>query len=175
MIEKLVRHLYNTSIADVIIQLIGNDEQSCMYFGNHHAQWLADTSLMKQLMDQLTPGKSPEVQANATDVLAAVAHTQPSPLASMLASSESIEVLLNRALDPSGRSILVPVISVCIALLDPKRSVGQCLSDCGASASDSPKCNFSGEVSLRLSAANGIICKIPELVSLLKVTFLILS
>ena len=169
MIEKLVHHLYNTSVTEVIIQLIGNDEQSCMYFGNHHAQWLADTSLVNQLMDQLTPGTAPEVQANATNVLAAVAQTQPGPLATVLCSSEFIEVLLNRALDPNGRSILVPVLGVCIALLDPRQSTGQCMSDCGANISDSPKCEISGEIPLRVSAARGIICKIPELVSQLKV------
>lgn len=61
-------------------------------------------------------------QANAADILTAIAHTQPSALASQLMLQQSIDALFSRALQP-GSKVLVTALDVCAALLEPRRSL----------------------------------------------------
>lgn len=61
-------------------------------------------------------------QANAADILTAIAHTQPSALATHLMQQPSIQALFSRALQPGSR-VLVTALDVCAALLEPRRSL----------------------------------------------------
>jgi len=73
------------------------------------------------LLDRLAPEYSPHVQANAADILTAIAHTQPSALATQLMQQPAIAALFNRALEP-GSQVLVTALDVCAALLEPRRN-----------------------------------------------------
>mmetsp|Transcript_27788 Transcript_27788/g.66027 ORF Transcript_27788/g.66027 Transcript_27788/m.66027 type:complete len:671 (-) Transcript_27788:342-2354(-) len=170
VLENLVGQLQTTSIAEVVVQLVGSDEQSFMYYGNHHMYWLAETNLMDLLIERLGPGFPPEVQANAADILAAIAHTQPSPLATKLSTWRYMEMLFARALEPGRGDVLVPTLNVCIALLEPKRVstendfMSPDVSAIGALHSSQP----AGDSSLKAEAAKGILKEMPRLVELLK-------
>lgn len=120
ILEKLICHIDTTSIADIVKRLVGADEHSSILFMPAYAQWLADTPLVDLLLARLA-GHSSEVQANAAEILSAIAHTQPSPLASKLTHEGCIATLFQHALQP-GRAVLVPALDVCIALIEPKRS-----------------------------------------------------
>ncbi|KAG1666584.1 hypothetical protein FOA52_000551 [Chlamydomonas sp. UWO 241] len=121
LLEALVKHVGTTSIADVIKRLLGADDQTGMLPPPQMAAWLADTPLMGLLLERLSRGYPSEVQVNAADILSSTAHTQPSPLASKLTEPACIDALMGHALAP-GRSVLVPALDVCIALLDPRRA-----------------------------------------------------
>jgi hypothetical protein len=62
------------------------------------------------------------VQANAADILTAIAHTQPSALATQLMQQQSIQALFSKALQP-GSKVLVTALDVCAALLEPRRAL----------------------------------------------------
>lgn len=62
------------------------------------------------------------VQANAADILTAIAHTQPSALATQLMQQQSIQALFSKALQPGSR-VLVTALDVCAALLEPRRAL----------------------------------------------------
>jgi hypothetical protein len=62
ILEKLIRHVDTTSIADIIKRLVGADDHSSMIFSPMHTQWLADTPLVSMLLDRLGPQHSPHVQ-----------------------------------------------------------------------------------------------------------------
>lgn len=62
------------------------------------------------------------LQANAADILTAIAHTQPSALATQLMQQQSIQALFSKALQPGSR-VLVTALDVCAALLEPRRAL----------------------------------------------------
>eukprot|EP00882_Tetradesmus_deserticola_P007003 GHRQ01007375.1.p1 GENE.GHRQ01007375.1~~GHRQ01007375.1.p1 ORF type:complete len:640 (+),score=275.14 GHRQ01007375.1:966-2885(+) len=121
ILEKLIRHVDTTSIADIIKRLVGADDHSSMIFLPMHTQWLAETPLVSMLLDRLAPQYSAHVQSNAADILTAIAHTQPSALATQLMQQSSLTALFSRALAP-GSKVLVTALDVCAALLEPRRS-----------------------------------------------------
>lgn len=84
-------------------------------------QWLSDTPLIDMLLERLAPQYSTHVQSNAADILTAIAHTQPSALATQLMQQQSIAALFSRALAPDSR-VLVTALDVCAALLEPRRA-----------------------------------------------------
>lgn len=84
-------------------------------------QWLSETPLINMLLDRLAPDCSQHVQSNAADILTAIAHTQPSALATQLMQQQSIAALFSRALAP-GSKVLVTALDVCAALLEPRRA-----------------------------------------------------
>jgi serine/threonine-protein phosphatase 6 regulatory subunit 3 len=92
-----------------------------MIFLPMHTQWLAETPLVSMLLDRLAPQYSAHVQSNAADILTAIAHTQPSALATQLMQQSSLTALFSRALAP-GSKVLVTALDVCAALLEPRRS-----------------------------------------------------
>jgi serine/threonine-protein phosphatase 6 regulatory subunit 3 len=169
VLKWFMNHLRTTSIAEVIVHLVGSGEQSYTYYGNHHMYWLAETSLMQMLVDRLSAEYPSETQSNAADILAAIAHTQPSPLASKLSSWEFMKMLFQRALDPSGSGVLVPTLNVCIALLDPKRV--QTEQDMGMSmggGSGELRPSSPVDSGLKEHAVSGILEEMPQLVQLLQ-------
>lgn len=58
------------------------------------------------------------MQANAAEILAAIAQSQGSPLARGLTSPEFLELLVSRALTPAPGTT-THALNVCIALLEP--------------------------------------------------------
>uniref|UniRef100_A0A804Q4N1 DNA damage-binding protein 1a n=1 Tax=Zea mays TaxID=4577 RepID=A0A804Q4N1_MAIZE len=65
---------------------------------------------------------SPEVHANAAEILSAVTRCAPPALAAKICSPSFVGRLFHHALDESRpKSVLVHSLSVCISLLDPKR------------------------------------------------------
>ena len=121
ILERFIRQVDTTSIADVLKRLVGADDQSSMLFLPMHTQWLTETPLVEMLLARLGPEYSSDVQANAADILTAIAHTQPSFLATQLMQPKAIASLFQRALEP-GSKVLVAALDVCAALLEPMRS-----------------------------------------------------
>lgn len=163
ILEALINHVDTTSIADIVKRLVGADEQSSMLFIPAYAQWLSGTSLVDLLLQRLSPSHSAEAQANAADILSAIANTQPSPLATKLTKEECITALFKHALIP-GQHVLVPALDVCIALVEPKRSVqvDESTSDSGGLAADT-----SASRSTAAEAVSAIVQHLPKLVELL--------
>lgn len=62
ILEKLIKHVDTTSIADIIKRLVGADDHSSMIFSPMHTQWLAETPLVNMLLDRLGPEYTPHVQ-----------------------------------------------------------------------------------------------------------------
>jgi serine/threonine-protein phosphatase 6 regulatory subunit 3 len=62
LLEKLVKHVGTTSIADVVKRVLGADDQTGMVPPPQMAAWLADTPLMGLLLERLSPGFPSEVQ-----------------------------------------------------------------------------------------------------------------
>jgi serine/threonine-protein phosphatase 6 regulatory subunit 3 len=144
ILEKLIRHVDTTSIADIIKRLVGVDDHSSMIFLPMHTQWLAETPLVSMLLDRLAPQYSAHVQSNAADILTAIAHTQPSALATQLMQQDSLTALFSRALAPNSK-VLVTALDVCAALLEPRRS----------QADASPPAGNGADGSSPLSAGSG--------------------
>ena len=84
LLERLVSNVGTTSIADIVKRLVGADDHSSMIFLPMHTQWLAETPLIDMLLARLGSEHSACEQANAADILTAIAHTQPSALAAQL-------------------------------------------------------------------------------------------
>ncbi|ONM13793.1 SIT4 phosphatase-associated family protein [Zea mays] len=69
-------------------------------------------------------GDSPEVHANAAEILCAVTRYAPPALAAKISSPSFVGRLFQHAFEDSRpKSVLVHSLSVCISLLDPKRLV----------------------------------------------------
>lgn len=181
LLEKLVRHLDVTSIADVIKRLAGADEQSAMVFMPMHTQWLVETRLLDMLLERLGPEWSGDTVTNAADILTAIAHTQPSALSAKLMQPASIAALFRRALEPGGKA-LVPALEVCSALLEPRRVLGGDAygpgsldgggggSNGGASGSGggaSPTAAAAAAARPRVEALSAMLVYLPQLVSFL--------
>ncbi len=159
ILEKLVNHVDTTSITEIVKRLVGADDQSSIMFMPTYAQWLADTPLVNLLLNRLGSSHSVEVQTNAADILSAIAHTQPSPLAAKLTSEECIGTLFQHALQP-GWQVLVAALDVCIALLEPKRSNPELLTE-GSPLQESVR-------RAKSEAVAAIINHLPSLVTLLQ-------
>ncbi|KAJ4754816.1 Serine/threonine-protein phosphatase 6 regulatory subunit 1 [Rhynchospora pubera] len=123
IVSQLVDLIGITSIMEVLIRLIGADET--MYANYADAmQWLDDANVLEMIVDKFSSSDSPEVHANAAEVLCAITRYAPPALASKICSPGFVGRLFHHAFEPSRpRSVLVHSLSVCISLLDPKRLV----------------------------------------------------
>ncbi|OIT02326.1 PREDICTED: serine/threonine-protein phosphatase 6 regulatory subunit 3-like isoform X2 [Nicotiana attenuata] len=110
-----------TSIMEVLVRLVGAD----IYPNTKDVmQWLADSNLLEMIVDKLSPSSSPEEHANAAESLCTITRNAPSPLATKLSSPSFVARIFGHALEDShSKSALVHSLSVCISLLDPKRSI----------------------------------------------------
>ncbi|KAH7678878.1 serine/threonine-protein phosphatase 6 regulatory subunit 3 protein [Dioscorea alata] len=119
--RQLVDLIGITSIMEVLIRLIGADEN--MYSNYMDAmQWLEDTDVLEMIADKFSSSDSPEVHANAAEILCAITRYAPPGLASKICSPSFVGRLFRHALEDSRpKSVLVNSLSVCISLLDPKR------------------------------------------------------
>ncbi|XP_030546141.1 serine/threonine-protein phosphatase 6 regulatory subunit 3 isoform X1 [Rhodamnia argentea] len=120
--RKLVDLIGITSIMEVLVRLVGADDHVYPNFLDV-MQWLAESNLLEMIVDKLSPSCPPEVQANAAETLCAITRNSPSALATKLSSASFVERVFSHALEESPSiSGLVHSLSVCISLLDPKRS-----------------------------------------------------
>ncbi|XP_059659424.1 uncharacterized protein LOC132306167 isoform X3 [Cornus florida] len=122
--RQLVDLIGITSIMEVLIRLVGADDH--IYPNSIDVmRWLADSNLLEMIVDKLSPlQSSPEVHANAAETLCSITRSAPSTLATKLSSPSFVARIFDHGLEDShSRSGLVHSLSVCISLLDPKRSI----------------------------------------------------
>ncbi|XP_025685248.1 uncharacterized protein [Arachis hypogaea] len=121
--RQLVDLIGITSIMEVLIRLVGSDDHAYPNFINV-VQWLAESNLLEMIVDKLSPSSPPEVHANVAETLCTITRIASSTLAVKLSSPSFITKILDYALEDSqSKSSLIYSLSVCISLLDPKRSV----------------------------------------------------
>ncbi|PPR81431.1 hypothetical protein GOBAR_AA39283 [Gossypium barbadense] len=120
--HQLVDLIGITSIMEVLVRLVGADDHvypNCLDV----MQWLANSNLLEMIVDKLSSSCPPEVHANAAETLCAITRNVPSALATKLSSPSFVARIFGHALEDShSKSGLVHSLSVCISLLDPKRS-----------------------------------------------------
>ncbi|KAM7256691.1 hypothetical protein ACFE04_012432 [Oxalis oulophora] len=105
----------------VLIRLIGADEHLYTNF-TEEMRWIQDTPVLEMIADKFSSSDSPEVHANAAEILSAVTRFAPPGLSAKISSPNFIGRLFRYALEDSRpKSVLVNSLSVCISLLDPKR------------------------------------------------------
>ncbi|KAK0604265.1 hypothetical protein LWI29_013930 [Acer saccharum] len=120
--RQLVDLIGITSIMEVLVRLVGADDHVYPNFMDV-MQWLADSNLLEMIVDKLSSSSSPEVHVNAAETLCAITRNAPSALATKLSSPSFVARIFGHALEDShSKSALVHSLSVCISLLDPKRS-----------------------------------------------------
>ncbi|CAL4956000.1 unnamed protein product [Urochloa decumbens] len=121
IVVQLVDLIGITSIMEVLIRLIGADENIYSNYGDT-LQWLENTDVLEMVADKFSSSDSPEVHANAAEILCAVTRCAPPSLAAKICSPSFVGRLFHHALEESRpKSVLVHSLSVCISLLDPKR------------------------------------------------------
>ncbi|XP_073136498.1 uncharacterized protein [Henckelia pumila] len=120
---QLVDLIGITSIMEVLVRLVGADDQ--LYPNSFDVmQWLASSNLLEMIVDKLNILSSPEVHANAAETLCAITRNAPSPMFTKLSSPSFVERIFAHGLEEAqSKSSLVHSLSVCISLLDPKRSL----------------------------------------------------
>ncbi|KAI4322271.1 hypothetical protein L6164_021982 [Bauhinia variegata] len=120
--RQLVDLIGITSIMEVLVRLVGADDHVYPNFIDV-TQWLAESNLLEMIVDKLSPSSPPEVHANVAETLCTITRNASSTLAIKLSSPSFVARILNYALEDSqSKSSLVHSLSVCISLLDPKRS-----------------------------------------------------
>lgn len=161
LLPKLLRHIDTTSITEIMVRLVGADEQTRVFLHAASLQWLLDTPTLQLLLDLLGPDNPPDVQKAAADVLASIAETQLSPLARDLAKVEVMDALFERAFAVDGAA-LVPALNVCIALLEPRASARENVSPT-AGEFLTPQL----ELKMKTEAVFGLAGKVSRLVAFL--------
>ncbi|KAK7261347.1 hypothetical protein RIF29_27656 [Crotalaria pallida] len=120
--RQLVDLIGITSIMEVLVRLVGADDHVYPHFIDV-MQWLAESNLLEMIVDKLSPSCPPEVHANAAETLCTITRNASSTLAIKLSSPSFVSKILGHALEDSqSKSSLVNSLSVCISLLDSKRS-----------------------------------------------------
>ncbi|ONM13776.1 SIT4 phosphatase-associated family protein [Zea mays] len=123
IVSQLVDLIGITSIMEVLIRLIGADETMYSSYADS-MQWLDDIQVLEMIVDKFSTSDSPEVHANAAEILCAVTRYAPPALAAKISSPSFVGRLFQHAFEDSRpKSVLVHSLSVCISLLDPKRLV----------------------------------------------------
>ncbi|CAM8955637.1 unnamed protein product [Rhodiola kirilowii] len=123
VLQHLVDLIGITSIMEVLVHLVGADDHVYPNFVDV-MKWLAESNLLEMVVDKLNPSNPPEVHANAAETLCAVSRNHSSALATELSSPSYISRIFGHALEKStSKSGLIYSLSVCISLLNPKRSV----------------------------------------------------
>lgn len=121
--SQLVDLIGITSIMEVLVRLIGADENIYSNYTDT-VQWLEETDVLEMIVDKFSSSDSPEVHANAAEILCAITRYAPPGLAAKICSPSFLGRLFRHALEDSRpKSVLVHSLSVCISLVDPKRLV----------------------------------------------------
>ncbi|XP_058071575.1 uncharacterized protein LOC131220763 isoform X2 [Magnolia sinica] len=119
--RQLVDLIGITSIMEVLIRLMGADEH---IYSNYmdSKQWLQDSDVLEMILNKFSSSDSPEVHANAAEILCAITRFSPPGLAAKISCPSFVGRLFRHALEDSRpKSVLVHSLSVCISLLDPRR------------------------------------------------------
>ncbi|XP_019413562.1 PREDICTED: serine/threonine-protein phosphatase 6 regulatory subunit 3-like isoform X2 [Lupinus angustifolius] len=120
--RQLVDLIGVTSIMEVLVRLVGADDHVYPNFVDV-MQWLAESNLLEMIVDKLSPSSSCQVHANVAETLCTITRVASSSLAIKLSSPSFVAKVLGYALEDSqSKSSLVNSLSVCISMLDPKRS-----------------------------------------------------
>ncbi|CAH8264004.1 unnamed protein product [Arabidopsis lyrata] len=120
--SQLVDLIGITSIMEVLVRLVGADDHVYPNFPDV-MRYLADSNLLEMIVDKLNSSSPPEVQANAAETLCAITRNAPSALATKLSSPGFVSRIFGHAIEDShSKSGLVHSLTVCISLLDPRRS-----------------------------------------------------
>ncbi|KAL0897450.1 hypothetical protein Bca101_081411 [Brassica carinata] len=120
--SQLVDLIGITSIMEVLVRLVGADDHVYPNFPDV-MQYLADSDLLEMIVDKLNPSSPPEVQANAAETLCAITRNAPSALATKLSSAGFVSRIFGHATEDShSKSGIVHSLTVCISLLDSRRS-----------------------------------------------------
>ncbi|CAJ1979295.1 unnamed protein product [Sphenostylis stenocarpa] len=122
--RQLVDLIGITSIMEVLVRLVGADDHVYPNFIDV-MQWLAESNLLEMIVDKLSPSSPPEVHANVAETLCTITRvaSSSSTLSIKLSSPSFVAKILGYALEDSqSKSSLVNSLSVCISLLDPKKS-----------------------------------------------------
>ncbi|KAF3559782.1 hypothetical protein F2Q69_00016840 [Brassica cretica] len=120
--SQLVDLIGITSIMEVLVRLVGADDHVYPNFPDV-MQYLADSDLLEMIVDKLSQSSPPEVQANAAETLCAITQNAPSALATKLSSPGFVSRIFGHATEDShSKSGIVHSLTVCISLLDSRRS-----------------------------------------------------
>ncbi|KAG6516752.1 hypothetical protein ZIOFF_027226 [Zingiber officinale] len=123
IIGQLVDLIGITSIMEVLVRLTGADENMHSNYMDS-MQWLEHVDVLDMILDKFSSSDSPEVHANATEILCAIIRCAPPVLAAKICSPSYVGRLFSHALEASRpKSVLFYALSFCICLLDPKRMV----------------------------------------------------
>lgn len=118
LLKAFVYHVDTTSVAEVLARLAGADEP-VGYSESPSVLWLAETDILALLVQSLGADNPPEGQANAAEVLAAIARSTETPLTESMASAEFMQTLVDSALAPHSGIAASHALNVCLALLEP--------------------------------------------------------
>ena len=131
LLPKLVTHISTTSTVDILLRITGAEDLICSMPPPNTSDWLANTNLMQLFLEQLcneVPSnknarlQQESAQRNVAHIMVMLARAQPkSPLVDQLTEREYLRTMLDHALRPNS-SVLRPILSVCIALLEPARA-----------------------------------------------------
>lgn len=160
LLPALVHHVDTTSVAEVLARLVGADEPLRAHNSTAAMQWLANANLLQLLVDALGSETPAEGQANAAEVLAAVARSLNSPLTRSMASAEFMGRLVDSALGPHDGAAAPHALNVCIALLEP-------LPPPDPTLGGSPQPGADVQEQLRAEAIRCVSAAVDRLVSLL--------
>ncbi|KAG6512952.1 hypothetical protein ZIOFF_031091 [Zingiber officinale] len=123
IIGQLVDLIGITSIMEVLVRLTGADENMHSNYMDS-MQWLEHVDVLDMILDKFSSSDSPEVHANAAEILCAIIRCAPPVLAAKICSPSYVGRLFSHALEASRpKSVLFYALSFCICLLDPKRMV----------------------------------------------------
>lgn len=121
-LTQLANHLETTSIAEVIVFIVGAAEFSSNYATADGLNWLKQTNLTQEILDQMRACHDKDAQKNAAAVLAAIARSQISPLLSNMSNASFLDELTDYAFT-SEAQVCCQALDVCIALLSPKPAI----------------------------------------------------
>ncbi|KAL8167475.1 LOW QUALITY PROTEIN: hypothetical protein V2J09_008974 [Rumex salicifolius] len=160
VLRQLVDLIGITSIMEVLVRLVGADDHAYPSYLDI-MQWLSDSNLLEMIVDKLSPSSPHGDQANAAETLCAITRNTGSSLAIKLSSPRIFGHALEDSHSTSG---LVNSLSVCISLLDPRRSVSSLIySVRGQHMYEAP-------MIVNTDTVNAMVPKLGDLVMLLNVS-----
>jgi serine/threonine-protein phosphatase 6 regulatory subunit 3 len=118
ILDKLVYHVDTTSVAEVLARLAGADDP-VGYSDSPGVVWLASTNVLQLLVKSLGSDTPSEGQANAAEVLAAIARSTATQLTRSMANESFMQELVDAALADHSGAAASHALNVCLALLEP--------------------------------------------------------
>ncbi|KAG0492483.1 hypothetical protein HPP92_005881 [Vanilla planifolia] len=164
ILHQLVDLIGITSMMEVLTRLVGADET--VYSNYTDAlQWEDATDVLDLIVDKFNSSDSPEVHANAAEVLCAITRYAPPGFATKICSPSFVGRLFQSALEDSRpKSVLVHALSVCISLLDPKRLLQSSYQ------SFQSQLNHGSVIIANPETVNGMLDRLGDLLTLLDIT-----